>query len=656
MEENKMNNLKRSVLYALLISAFVSLAVSCGGSGTASGKGGAVAAAEAQMMEEMQAGLPDFSSPTMTDPNVRVEGMPEEVVWLTSYPKDLSSKYTKTGGTYRYQITEYPTTFRTMGPESNLSTRSLFLTMAPFIDQNPETYEPMPYAATHWAFGADNQTVYYKLHEGMLWSDGEKCTADDWVFSYEMRISPNLEDPFYNKYWNDYDVKKINDYCVAVKYLPHNKMTKSLLLEYTNFSPRPKHFYGGKIDKGWYNEYNWKAEPTTGAYYFKEEDSVKGELLVFERVENWWARSYPYYSKRANFGRLEYKVITGGTAIMQNYLLNGELDILPVNIPDLWRSFAAKEPVTNGYIDRWVVNFLPLQGVWGIFLNTTFPLFSKKEVRQAMYYAMDIQGMIDQALYGEYKRYHNIGIGHIWEGIEFDDDTIRKPDFDPDKARELLGIAGYTVTGSDGILQNAKGERVSFELLYAAPNHTERLSILKEQAKKAGVEMELKLMESGAFNTILNKKHQAYWGALSTLALPEYNQLFSKENAEKVSTNNSFGWWSPEMEALLAIEQSFPPIKEAAENSKKIQRLAHEEALIIPNYYLDFERYGAWKWLRFPWWGNRRLNVKEDSIESITYSNAWIDEDIKDEVLAAMKDGKTFEPRVWEPSKRYIKE
>ena len=93
---------------------------------------------------------------------------------------------------------------------------------------------------------------------------------------------------------------------------------------------------------------------------------------------------------------------------------------------------------------------------------------------------------------------------------------------------------------------------------------------------------------------------------------------------------------------------------EKAEDNKKIERLVHEEALVIPHYYLDFVRSGVWKWIRMPSWGNRKLDYDEDFMN---YKGCmWIDEDIRQEVLKAKAEGKTFEPRVWTPSTRYISE
>ena len=72
-----------------------------------------------------------------------------------------------------------------------------------------------------------------------------------------------------------------------------DKLPQVSLIGKANFSPRPKHFYNGEVKNGWYNEYNWKIEPTTGPYVVNPDKCVQGEMLVVEKVKNWWGHEYP---------------------------------------------------------------------------------------------------------------------------------------------------------------------------------------------------------------------------------------------------------------------------------------------------------------------------------------------------------------------------
>ena len=607
----------------------------------------AVSADEKAMAAEKR---PDFSSPQVADPSLQAAGLPEKLSWYTSRPGVWGSSRAKQGGTYRNYMAEFPTAFRTVGPNANHAYRGLFLTTPGTIEMNSETKEFIPSMATHWAFGADGKTVYYKLNEKAKWSDGVPVTSKDYLFLMKMMRSTNINDPWYNEYYTNQilDVKAYGDWVIGVKW--NAKSDPLELLLNTNIAPRPEHFYNGEVPADFVDAYQWKAEPTAGPYYLA--DFRKGETLTFKKVKDWWGYGYDYNKYRFNVDTIEYKVITGGNDIVRNYFYNGELDNFYQLIPTEWANAAEAEQIKGGWIDREFAYFVPLTGVSGVWFNTRFPLFSDFNVRRAMYYAVNIQKMIDTVLRGEYSRYHNIGIAHAFAGIDFDDNTIRKPDFDPAKAAELLAKAGYDRTGSDGIRMNAKGARVSFELLYQTPNHTERLAVLKEEAKKAGVEIKLNLMQKGAFTAVREKNYQAFWGAMSTNVYEDYWEFFHSTNAEAPQTNNFWGYSNPkEMDPLLDAFRASANLTEKSELDKKIQRIVDRDALVLPNYYVPYYRGGTWKWVRFPSWLDTRYN--DDFFEVMGTSSGayvgyqWIDPDIRREVVDAMKSKKAYEPRIY---------
>ena len=605
-----------------------------------------------QKKEEVE--FKSFTSPTQVDLNFKVKGLAEDVYWLHADFPDLGSPLCKKGGVWKSSLFEYPTTFRSFGPESNVGTRDLMAPNPALVGISDETREFYSFAATHWAFSNDGKSIYFKLREDMKWSDGHPCTADDYVFYREAMMDEDTEDFFMSDYWENKQVEKISKYCIKVTNLSDKVLPKSMLLLSLNMSPIPEHFFPNGIEREWYKEYNYKYMPTIGPYVMAESENINGKLIVFKKVPNWWGHKV-LGNGMANFDKIEYKVITGGLDISKEYFYKGELYAYALNIPQEWKDSAENDKVTNGYIDRWVFNMVPMQGFSGIHINVQAPFVNDIRVRQALYYAIDMQGLIDNALYGEYKRYHNIGMGHVWGGCDFDDNTIRKPRFNPKKAGMLLAEAGYNKIGSDGIRVNSYGERASFELLYSQAHHTERLTFLREQAKKAGVDLQLKKMQQGMFNAVLNRKYQAWFGGMTTYYFPSYWQSFSSENADTIPSNNFYGYKSEEMDRLLEIERTSDDLAELSLNCKEIQKLVDKEALIIPDYYLDFARVGMWKWVRFPSHGNLKYTDSMDLLNPF-WGYFWIDEDIKKEVEDAMRRGKTFEPRIWHLSDRYVQD
>ncbi|HET6452664.1 MAG TPA: ABC transporter substrate-binding protein [Spirochaetia bacterium] len=372
---------------------------------------------------------PDFSSPPVVDSALVVPGLPEKLVWYTSRPGIFGSARARQGGTFHGYIAEYPDTFRTVGPNSNDAYRPFFLTSPNIVDTNAETKEWMPALATDWAFSADGKSVYFKLNEKARWTDGQPITSADYTFMYDMMRSPNIQDPYANDYFTTQitDVKAFGDWVVRLTWqvpASHDDLLYDLLVQ-----PRPKHFYPNGIPKDYVDAYQWVFEPTAGPYALAS--FTKGESLTFRKVKDWWGYAYAYNKYRFNVDTIQYQVITGGNDIIRNYFYNGQIDTYGLIIPQEWADSQGRDPVKKGYIDRQYMSYIPLQGVYGIVLNVKDPLFADVNVRRGLYYAIAIQKMIDTTLHGEYSRYQNIGMAHVFGGQSFDDTAIRKPDFDP---------------------------------------------------------------------------------------------------------------------------------------------------------------------------------------------------------------------------------
>ncbi len=616
---------------------------------------GPVEKTEALLVKEAKT-LPDFTVRTYEDPDISIDSSYGELVWITADMPDFGSSMTKKGGIFHDYFSQYPENYRFIGPFSNHVHKDYMNTSPSVTWMSQESQDFFPVAASHWAFADDNQTVYYKLRKEVKWSDGSPCTADDYVWMWDMWKDPNLEDPLYNRLAKKIEVKKINDYCISVKWLDSAKLTKYELLYNTRIKPYCKKFFNnGKLYKDWYKDFDRKYSPTIGPYVFDAENSKEGQVFVLKKVENWWGNSLDYFKNIANFDSLEYNVITGGKEFTKKLFYQGFLDVFEVTQAQYWNEADININTKNGYIDRWVFNFIPVSGMSGIFFNLKNNLFKKKEIRQAMYYAIDIQGMLDNVLQGEFKRKHNIGSGQVWDGYDFNDHKIRKPNFDPEKAVEILIGAGFDKLADDGIRENANGERLSFNLLYHDATIAERLIYIRSQAKKAGIEIKLDLNQKTWQAQLAKKAFDAVTLNFPAKLRPDMWKYFHSSEADRAGSYNINSYSSKIMDSLLEIEADLDiPISEKAENNKKIERLVHDEALLIPDLYSETIRIAAWKWLKFPSWAN--MKYQQNPIGSdIIWSYAWIDPVVKKQVKDAQSTGVEFKAKIWKLSSRYIK-
>ncbi|WP_410489440.1 extracellular solute-binding protein [Aeromonas caviae] len=574
--------------------------------------------------------------------------------WSATLPADLkwenndtdpvyADPEAKRGGTFRDFMSSFPLTLRKYGPDSNGGFAAYVReTNLPLLSTHPVTRNPIPMLANQWAFGADNKTLYFRINPKARWSDGQPVTADDWVFTLKMMRSKEINDPWYNNYYSTQisEVTKFDDHTLAIT--SGTEKSREDLLEALPFTPEPSHAI--KLTANWVKEYNWKVLPVTGPYQIGE--LKKGKSVTFDRVKDWWGNDERYFQHRFNPDRIEIKVLRDQNIAWQHFL-RGELDTFPLVMPNWWHDKSKTAEFEKGYIERlWFYNQTP-QPPMGLYLNTADPLLSNLDVRLGIQHALALDKMIATLLRGDYQRLNTYGSG---QG-DFTNTDLKARPFDPALAREFFAKAGFTKTGPDGILRNDKGQPLSLSITYTTAEHAQRLTLLREEAKKAGLNLELNLMDASAgFKSMLEKKHQSAWMAWSGGRYPAYWEHFHRVNANKPQTNNIMNIDDDRISALVEQYDKAFDFSKKADLSRQIQQRLYELASFVPAYQVPYTRAGAWRWIRLP-------KVPATPQSDLLYwpldgSNSgysfggllWIDEAAKAQTRAAIKGGQTFPP------------
>jgi len=578
------------------------------------------------------------------------QSLPKELLWETNLSAPLfASEKAKFGGTFRTFIRSFPQTFRTVGPDANGSFRAWLHDAHPaLVAKHPNTDEWIPDIATEWAFSKDNKTVYFRLNPVAKWSDGKPVIADDFTFMLSLMRSKDIVAPWYNTYYSTV-VKNITKYDAhTISVTLYEAKDKKDLLESTNLAPRPRHFYTADVDKNgdgvddnFVRKYNFKVEPTTWAYVI---DKVKkGRSITFKHVgKNWWGYSNPYYQHRFNVKKIRIQVIRDDD-IARKYFEKGDLDSYHLVRPVLWHEKSNSDIYTKGYVNKfWGFNQVP-QGAGGMWLNTAKSKLEDINVRKGVAHATDFDGMIKNVLRGDYSRQPN-GMG-IGQG-RYTNESITAPQFDPKLAAMYFEKAGFNRIGADGIRINDKAERLTFAITYSTRFHTPRLAYLKEQAKLAGLEFTLNLIDgSSAFKYVSDKKHEISFHSMSSGSQPQYWEYLHSANAHKTKTNNFTNYSSPELDELIIAFRSEFSRERREMLSRKIQKKVDDAAIIIPGYMVPYIRCAYWRWMRFPEQPMTKNTASLFSTEApADLGTYWIDEDIKIETKKAVKNGITFKP------------
>ena len=560
--------------------------------------------------------------------------LPENIQWLTNEGDPVfSSEKAKKGGTLHLSISSFPMTFRVVGPDSNGSFRSAILdNQLSLINIHPDTGHILPELATHWAFGDDKKTMYFKLDRDAQWSDKKPVTAWDYVYALEFMRSGHIIAPWYNDYYTK-EIETIivyDDYTIGVR---STKTEPDLHLK-LGMGPLPAHYFG-QLDEGFVQAYNWKIVPSTGPYEISE--FKKGRFVKFRRKQDWWARDKRYQKNRFNVDFVVFDVIRDPNMEWE-YFKKGLIDVFSLTIPKYWHQKSDQVLFHNGYIHK-IRFFNDMErSAQGIFLNQDKEIFKDRRVCYAFAHAMAIEKVIARVLQNDYFRLPQAFSGYG----DYTDYGIKPRLYDIGKVEALMTGAGWK-RGNEGIWQKGN-DRFSVQITYGSDEHTSRLVVLREEALKAGIDLVLdKLDPTAMFKKILEKKHDAASMGWSTNIRPSYWQGWHSDNAHKPQTNNITNTDDPKLDELIDQYRASLKEEERIRLSKKIQQIIHETGAFVPSFMVPYVRHGYWRWVELPdFHGTRRSDNLFDPFSSTIGGLFWIDRDKKEETLKAMKQGDSF--------------
>jgi microcin C transport system substrate-binding protein len=239
--------------------------------------------------------------------------------------------------------------------------------------------------------------------------------------------------------------------------------------------------------------------------------------------------------------------------------------------------------------------------------------------------------------------YVRLESGYVGYG-RYSNTDIKARRFDIETVESLMTASGWN-RGADGIWEKG-GQRFSVEVVYSREEHTPRLVVLKEEAKKAGIELRLSRLDpSASFKKVLEKRHDVAWVGWSTGMRPHFWEFWHSANAHKGQTNNITNTDDPELDLLIDTYRNSLDEAERIDLSKRIQAKVHQIGAFVPTFMVPYFREAYWRWWRFPEPPATRSSESLFSpFDSTTGGLFWFDEDRYRETRDAMKAGRPFPP------------
>ncbi|MDI6783261.1 MAG: ABC transporter substrate-binding protein [bacterium] len=428
------------------------------------------------------------------------------------------------GGMLTLASTADPKSFNPILAKETSTTDALAFIFEGLTRQNGVTTDVDPNLAESWDISKDGLVWTFHLRKDVKWSDGEKLTADDVVFTFNKLIY-NPDIPTSSR-----DVMTIEGKVPKVERVDEHTVQFTLPKPFAPFlrllaqEILPKHKLESIINAGadkFNSAWGLNTPPSeivgTGPFVLKH--YVPSQRLVYERNTTYWKKDKPG-------NQLPYieKIVTSIVPDRDAELLkfrSGEIDVLEMRAQD-FSVLKPKEKPGNYTVYNCGPNFStqfiffnlnqgkakhgkpyvnPVKSRW--FNNLLF--------RQAVAHAIDKQSIINNVLYG---------LGFPQDAAEsaadvfFHNPNVKKYPYNLDTAKQLLKDAGFLDQNNDGWLEDGQGNKIEFNLMTNADNK-ERIqiaNIIIGDLTKLGIKVNLQPIE---FNTIVTKLDATYdWDSI----------------------------------------------------------------------------------------------------------------------------------------------
>jgi len=456
---------------------------------------------------------------------------------------------------------------------SAIITGLLFPTLLP-IDPDKGIFTPggRNGLAKDWKISADGMTITYNLRTDEVWSDGTPITAQDFIYSYNAIASGKTSSPRAYAVAPIVKVDAPDDHTLVITY----KTPACNNLDNTNaIVPIPSKLLESQIgtDYSKLDTADFNKNPTVSAGPFSFSEFIAGQQVSLQANQK-----YPdAIDGHVTPTGFIYKNVNDVDVALQQFLA-GELNLMdiqaqiaPQNFADLRKraqngEIKTYEQLYNGY--EWLAFNLsdPKNPVDGVdkdgkpVAQPPHPIFGDVRVRKALAEAVDVDAIIQGALFGEGVRTTSPAISTSWAYNA----ALKPVPFDVDAAGKALTDAGWIDDDNDpstprvakGAMYAKDGTPLKFSMITSASDTTVVAvgQILQDQLKKVGADVDFQAID---FNTAVQQLvGQTFDTALLGWNLnypddPDFSFAFNPENDKVGAGFNFVSYNNPEVSDLL---------------------------------------------------------------------------------------------------------
>lgn len=373
----------------------------------------------------------------------------------------------------------------------------------------------------------DGVTFIVNLRTDLTWSDGTPITIDDVLYFWDIVTTPEANYP--RPELSEIEVESVSAIDDTTLEIVMQRPTCGQETTLASFTPVPSHIFeqfefSELVDLEW----NLAPDVTSGPFLFGEFRS--NEFTVLRGWDGYADAELGY----VNPAGLIQRVYADQVVLMEDFMSeNGQINLMESPSPDRQQELLDRGSDGTGEYQTFVFDgntwdymgynladpTNPQPGVdedGNPIDQGIHPIFGDKLVRQAFAHAVDIDAVIQGAVFGRGNRM----ITHILPGTPYHNDALEPRAYDPELALEILAEAGWvpedagSPAGPDNLLvcqdclyarevdAEYNGTPLEFELVTNAGN-TRRESIaivIQDELAQIGVTVNTNFIE---FNTLI---------------------------------------------------------------------------------------------------------------------------------------------------------
>ncbi len=432
------------------------------------------------------------------------------------------------------------------------STRVLDRVCESLSSFDPKTLRLVGVLADGWQIDPDGLWIRAHINPRARFSDGTPVTSEDIRWTYMDFINNPLIEAERTRSTQDNlkEVQVVDG--LTVDFIFKEAFFTNILIALGD-PILPKHYYA-KFEP---SQINQGTGMTMGSGPFRLSKLPSGP----EELSNQWTpgeevvlvRNEQYWAEKPALERMRFKSIKDDLGRLVAYR-NGEGSMMLPTSPQ-FNKVIKEEPEfeKSNYALKWTnmrcgYSFIAWQ--CGPRSGKNLTPFADKRVRRAMTMLLDRERMIRD----------------IWDGIGIvskgpnnpespaSDPAVQPLPFDQDQAKQLLAEAGWKDRDGDGILENEKGDKFTFEYTYATGGEiSERLArFVKDSYGKAGIMVTTRPVDWSRYQELLKLRDfdaiTMGWGNNAPESDPR--QIFHSESI-KEGGDNFTQWVNKDCDALI---------------------------------------------------------------------------------------------------------